>query len=79
MRDRVKRLRNKREKLDALNLKPNIKVSKNEIKCNCINCPNACKLKISLDEKGNLTEVIGNKCFKGYAFAVDVANENANK
>ena len=43
----------------------------NEKKFICIMCPLGCEVTVRSDERGNITEVLGNKCPKGEKYAAD--------
>lgn len=35
----------------------------------CVACPLGCAIKVTLDDNGNVTDVTGNTCKRGYAYA----------
>ena len=44
----------------------------------CKGCPNKCQLEIEI-ENGEVLDVTGNRCRKGYAYAQEIVNSQENE
>ena len=44
----------------------------------CKGCPNKCQLEIEIED-GEVLDVTGNRCMKGYAYAQEIVNSQENE